>query len=339
LKLGGLEQQNIIFYKTADGKASIALYAQDGQVWLNQKQLAELFATSKQNTSLHIANILKEKELDKNSVVKDYLTTGSDGKKYSTLYYSLPMILALGFRVKGKRGIQFRQWANRHLHEYVTKGFVIDDERLKNPDGRPDYFDEMLERIRDIRASEKRFYQKLRELFALASDYDSSDKATQMFFAEVQNKLLYATTQQTAAELITTRANADKSNMGLTNWQGSIVRKQDIYTAKNYLTNDEIDTLNRLTVIFLETAELRAKNRVATTMDFWRANANAIIQNNDFQLLQGKGSISHKQMQQLTLSEYQKFDQRRKQYEAQLADQQDEKELEALEVKIKNRVE
>lgn len=202
-----MEQQNIIIYKTADGKASVALYAQDGDVWLNQKQLAELFATSKQNISLHISNILKEKELLENSVVKDFLTTAQDGKNYSMLFYSLPMILAVGFRVNGKRGTQFRQWANRHLQEYMIKGFVMDDERLKNPDGRPDYFDEMLERIRDIRASEKRFYQKVRELFALSSDYDTSDKATQMFFAEVQNKLLYATTKQTAAELISTHAN------------------------------------------------------------------------------------------------------------------------------------
>jgi len=249
------------------------------------------------------------------------------------------MILAVGFRVNGKRGTQFRQWANRHLHEYMLKGFVMDDERLKNPDGRPDYFDEMLERIRDIRASEKRFYQKVRELFALSSDYDTTDKATQMFFAEVQNKLLYATTNQTAAELISARASADKNNMGLTSWKGSIVRKQDIYIAKNYLNQDEIDTLNRLVVIFLETAELRAKNRVNTTMDFWRQNANSIIQNNDFQLLKGTGSISHKQMKQLALGEYQKFDQRRKQHEAEQADRQDEKELKALETKIKNREE
>ena len=332
-----MEQQNIIIYKTADGKSSVALYAQDGHVWLNQKQLAELFATSRPNITMHIANILKEKELSKNSVCKDFLHTAQDGKNYSVTHYALPMILAVGFRVNGARGTQFRQWANHHLQEYMIKGFIMDDERLKNPNGRPDYFDEMLECIRDIRASEKRFYQKVRELFALSSDYDSSDKATQMFFAEVQNKLLYATTQQTAAELISNRANADKSNMGLTSWKGTIVRKQDIYIAKNYLNQDEIDTLNRLVVIFLETAELRAKKRVDTTMDFWRQNADSIIQNNDFQLLQGIGRISHKKMEQLALGEYQKFDQRRKTYEAQQADRQEEKELQALEAKIKNR--
>lgn len=261
-------KQNIIIYKTADGKALVALYAKDGNVWMNQNQLAELFATSKQNISLHIINILKEGELPENSVVKDYLTTASDGKEYNITFYSLDMILAIGFRVRSKRGTQFRIWANKNLKEYMVKGFLMDDERLKNPDGRPDYFDELLERIRDIRASEKRFYQKIKDLFALSSDYDADDKSTQMFFAETQNKLHYAVTGQTAAELIVSRANADKPNMNLTSWKGSIVRKQDIYIAKNYLTHDEIDTLNRLVVIFLESAELRAKNRMDITIDF-----------------------------------------------------------------------
>ena len=185
-------QQNIVIYNTADGKASVALYAKDGMMWVSQSQLAELFDTSKPNVSMHISNILKEEELVADSVVKDYLTTAADGKRYSVTHYSLDMVLAIGFRVRGKRGTQFRIWANRTLKEYMSKGFVMDDERLKNPDGRPDYFDELLERIRDIRASEKRFYQKVRDLFALSSDYDKSDKATQMFFAETQNKLLFA---------------------------------------------------------------------------------------------------------------------------------------------------
>jgi hypothetical protein len=334
-----MDKQNIIIYKTADGKASVALYAQDGEVWLNQKQLAELFATSRQNMTMHISNILKEKELNKKSVCKDFLHTATDGKKYSVSYYSLSLILAVGFRVGGQRGTQFRQWANQHLQEYIVKGFVMDDERLKNPDGRPDYFDEMLARIRDIRASEKRFYQKVRDLFALSSDYDKTDKATQMFFAEVQNKLIFAITTQTAAELIKNRINAQKDNLGLTSWKGSIVRKQDIYIAKNYLDDDEIDSLNRLVTIFLETAELRAKNRVETTMDFWRKNAEGIIQNNDFTLLQGKGSISKKQMEQLAKNEFVEFDTRRKVYEAEQAERQDEQELKELEQKITNRIE
>ena len=194
-----MEEKNIIIYNTADGRSSVSLLAKDGQVWMSQQQLAELFDTSKPNISMHITNILNEKELESNSVVKDYLTTAQDGKSYSVTFYSLDVILAIGFRVRSKRGTQFRQWANRNLKEYMTKGFVMDDDRLKNPDGRPDYFDELVARIRDIRASEKRFYQKVRDLFALSSDYDASDKATQMFFAEAQNKILYAVTKQTAA--------------------------------------------------------------------------------------------------------------------------------------------
>jgi len=262
------EQNNIIIYTTQDGKASVALFARDGNVWMNQQQLAELFDTSKQNISLHIKNILEDSELNEKSVVKDYLTTASDGKEYSITFYALDMILAVGYRVRSKRGIQFRQWATRNLSDFIIKGFVMDDERLKNPDGRVDYFDELLERIRDIRASEKRFYQKVRDLFSLSSDYDPTDKATQMFFAEAQNKLLYATTNQTAAELIVKRADANKLNMGLNTWKGNVVRKQDITIAKNYLSEDEIDSLNRLVVIFLETAELRAKNKQDLTMRY-----------------------------------------------------------------------
>ncbi len=333
-----MEQQDIIIYKTPDGKTSVALYAQDGEVWLNQKQLSELFITSKSTISEHISNILNEKEIDKNAVVRNFRTTAMDGKNYNVLHYALPMILAIGFRVHGVRGTQFRQWANRYLHEYMIKGFVMDDDRLKNPDGRPDYFDEMLARIRDIRASEKRFYQKVRDLFALSSDYDGSDKSTQMFFAEVQNKLLFAVTEQTATEIINQRADSGKDNMGLTNWKGIIVRKQDIYIAKNYLTADEIDTLNRLVVVFLETAELRAKKRIDTTMDFWRENADQVIQSNDFTLLQNKGTVSKERMQQFALTQYEQFDERRKVYDVQIADKEDEDELRQLESTIKNQL-
>jgi hypothetical protein len=291
------EQQQIIIYNTVDGKASVSLYAKDGLVWMNQNQLAELFATSKQNIGQHIENILQDKELDKTSVVKNYFTTAADGKDYNITYYALDMVLAIGFRVRSKRGTQFRIWANQNLKEYMVKGFIMDDERLKNPDGRPDYFDELLERIRDIRASEKRFYQKVRDLFALSSDYDSSDKATQVFFAETQNKLIYAVTNKTAAELIVARADKDKPNMALTSWKGAVVRKQDIFIAKNYLNEAEIDTLNRLVVIFLETAELRAKNKLDITMDFWRENVDRMLEFNDQNILKTKGKISKAQME------------------------------------------
>lgn len=314
----------IIIYNTEDGKTKVSLYAQDGTVWLNQNQLAELFATSVSNINKHIANILKEGELSENSVIEYFSITAADGKNYNVAFYRLEMILAIGFRVRSKRGTQFRQWANTQLAELMKKGFVMDDERLKNPDGRPDYFDELLERVRDIRASEKRFYQKVRELFALSSDYDGSDKATQMFFAETQNKLIYAVTQQTAAELIVNRADANAPNMALTSWQGNKVRKQDIFTAKNYLSADEIDSLNRLVVIFLESAELRVKNRQDLTLDYWRNNVDALLTFNDKPLLKTAGKITHKQMEEKVRSIYDEFSQKRKQAEALQADKEDE---------------
>ncbi len=331
------DRQDIIIYNTVDGKTSVSLYAKNGMVCMNQNQLAELFDTSKQNIGQHIANILKEKELDENSVVKNFFTTASDGKEYNVTFYALDMILAIGFRVRSKRGTQFRIWANRNLKEYLVKGFVMDDERLKKPDGRPDYFDELLERIREIRASEKRFYQKVRDLFALSSDYDKTDKATQMFFAETQNKLLYAVTGKTAAEIILNRADADKPNMALTSWKGGVVRKQDIFIAKNYLIEDEIDTLNRLVVIFLETAELRAKNRYDITMKFWHENVDRILTFNERPLLKGKGTISKAEMEEKVREIYRLFDAKRKRYEAMQADQEDLAELKLLEEEIEKR--
>lgn len=310
----------IILYRTDDGRTNVALFARDGSVWLNQVQLAELFDTSRQNISLHTTNILKEKELDINSVIKEYLTTAPDGKEYKVRFYSLEMIIAVGFRIKGIRGTQFRQWANRNLQEYLQKGFVMDDERLKNPGNRPDYFDELLARIRDIRASEKRFYQKLRDLFSLSSDYNQDDKSTQMFFAETQNKLLYAVTRQTAAELILNRADAAAPNMGLTSWKGRIVRKQDIIVAKNYLTADELDTLNRLVTIFLETAELRAKEEKDLTIGFWRKNVDALLTFHGKAVLQGSGPVTNAEMENKVQEIYQEFDLRRKIEEARQAD-------------------
>ncbi|MDR2928163.1 MAG: virulence RhuM family protein [Cytophagaceae bacterium] len=332
-----MEDNKIIIYNTDDGKSSVKLFAKDGTVWLNQQLMAELFDTSKQNISLHIINILKDKELNENSVVKDYLTTAADGKQYNVTFYSLDMIIAVAFRVRSKRGVQFRRWENTVLREFMQKGFVMDNERLKNPDGRPDYYDELLEQIRDIRASEKRFYQKVRDLFALSVDYDASDKTTQMFFAETQNKLLFAATGKTAAELIVSRADANIANMALTSWKGKIVRKQDIYTAKNYLTEDEIDTLNRLVVIFLETAELQAKGRNDLTMKFWQENVDGIITYNKKNLLIGAGSISNKQMEAFVDKVYNEFDEKRKNYELEQADKEDMNELKQIENEIKKK--
>jgi hypothetical protein len=323
-------QQNIIIYNTADGKAAVSLYTKDGNVWMNQSQLAALFDTSKQNIGQHIAKVLEDGELQENSVVKNYFTTAQDGKEYNVTFYALDMILAIGFRVRSKRGTQFRIWANQNLKEYMIKGFVMDDERLKNPDGRPDYFDELLARIRQVRASEKRFYQKVRDLFALSSDYDSTDKATQMFFAETQNKLLYAVTNKTAAELIVARANAKDPNMALTTWKSNQVRKQDIFVAKNYLNEDELDSLNRLVVIFLETAELRAKNRIDITMRFWKENVDSVLEFNDKAILKGLGSVSNKQMDEKVRKIYAQFDANRKLEEAKNEDAIELEEIEKL---------
>lgn len=334
-------ENELIIYNTDDGKTDVKLYSKDGVIWMNQQQMALLFDTSKQNISLHILNILQDKELDEKSVVKDYLTTASDGKNYNVTYYALPMVIAVGFRVRSIRGTQFRRWANENLSEYLTKGFILDDERLKNPDGRPDYFDELLERIRDIRASEKRFYQKVRDLFALSSDYDGTDKATQMFFAETQNKLIYAVTNKTSPELILSRADSSKPNMNLTSWKGTVVRKQDIYISKNYLTADELDTLNRLVSIFLDSAELRVKMRKTLTINFWQENVDKLITDNEFPLLDNKGSRTRVQADKQVEEIYLEFDRRRKDFEKEQADRQDDEELKLLEdaeKKIKNRI-
>lgn len=269
--------------------------------------------------------------------------------------------------MRSPRGVQFRRWASTTLKEYLLKGFVMDDERLKNPDGRPDHFDEMLERIRDIRASEKRFYQKVRDLFALSTDYDKTDKATHQFFATVQNLLIFAVTGKTAAELITARANPDDEHFGLLTWKSAKVRKADIIVSKNYLNEDEkhrrrggvldgrreapearrvrsrgeapnqIDTLNRLVTIFLETAELRAKSRTETHMAFWRENVDQIITSNGYPVLTHPGSISHRQMEERITKLYQGFDQRRKKQEAINADLQDEAKLKTLEQRLRHR--
>lgn len=327
----------LILYTSEDGQAQVQLRAELDTVWLTQLEMAELFNASKQNISLHLKNLFQDGELYEESVVKESLTTAADGKAYRTKLYNLEAILAVGYRVRSSRGVQFRRWASTVLAEYLHKGFVMDDERLKNPDGRPDYFDEMLARIRDIRASEKRFYQKVRELFALAADYDKTDQATQQFFATVQNLLLYAVTQKTAAEIILARANPADAYFGLLTWKGQRVRKQDILIAKNYLTEDEIDTLNRLVVIFLETAELRAKRQTITSMAFWRENIGQIITANGFPLLAGAGLVSHARMEQQIAPLFMDYQQRRKAEEARAADEQDDAELKALENRIKHR--
>lgn len=316
---------DIIIYNTADGKAEIKLYADNGTVWLTQAQIAELFTKNISTISRHIANIFDENEIEEKSNLRFMQIANSDKP---VALYSLDVILAVGFRVRSPRGTQFRQWANNTLKEYLQKGFILDKDRLKNPDGRPDYFDELLEQIRDIRASEKRFYQKLRDLFALSSDYKVTEKATQLFFADTQNKLLFGVTKKTAAEIIATRANADAQNMALTSWSGSIVRKADVIVAKNYLTSDEIDVLNRLVTIFLESAELHVKMRKDLTLDFWRTSVDKLLLDHGVPLLQSHGKITMEQAQIHARKVYEEFDARRKAFDAAQADELDLLELE-----------
>lgn len=324
----------IVLYQTEDGKAQIQLRAEEGSVWLSQLELAELFSTSVPNVNIHIRNIIKDGELEADSVIKDSLTTAADGKNYHTKLYRLDMILAVGYRVRSPRGTQFRQWATRHLAEYLVKGFVMDDERLKNP-GSWDHFDELLARIREIRASEKRFYQKVRDLFALSVDYHDNEQQSQLFFAEVQNKLLYSVTSKTAAELVVARANPEAPNMALQSFTGARVRKTDVVIAKNYLTADELDSLNRLVVIFLEQAELRVKDRQQLSLDYWRSNVDRLLAFNDRPVLQGPGRMSHAAMTGIAHERFEAFDAKRRAQAAIEADTQDLQELETLEKSLK----
>lgn len=326
----------LILYMSEDGETQMHLRVDEGTIWLSQAEIAELFQTTKQNVSLHAKNILEEGELRADSVVKESLTTAADGKNYRTKLHNLDLILAIGYRVRSPRGTQFRQWATTHLREYLVKGFVMDDQRLKDPHGW-DYFDELLARIREIRASEKRFYQKVRDLFSLSSDYRPDDSSTQLFFAEVQNKLHYAATGHTAAEIIVSRADPNQPNMALTNWRGSRVRKQDVIIAKNYLSEDEIDTLNRLVVIFLEQAELRVKRRKDLTLDYWRKNVDDLLRFNDQPVLEGLGTVSREEMTRVAHDRYESFDAQRRIAEAAEADAEDLRQIEELERELKKK--
>lgn len=326
-------QGEVILYRTDDGRTEVQLRAFGDNVWLTQNQIAELFDSSKQNISLHIRNIYKEGEVDAETSVKEYLTLLPDGRRYKTNAYNLPVILAIGYRVRSPRGVQFRQWATRHLAEYLTKGFVMDDERLKIPGGL-DYFDDLLARIRDIRASELRFYQKVRDLFKLSIDYSDDPQATNIFFATVQNKLLYAVTGMTAAEVIIKRADSAAPNMGLTAFKGNRVRKEDVIVAKNYLRVDEIEELNRLVVLFLDQAELRARNREQPTMAYWRQNVDRLLSFADKTILTNAGTVTHDKAVDVARALYLEFDDNRRAAEAVEADARDIAELEEMQATI-----
>lgn len=320
----------MIIYQTEDGLAEISLRAIEGTVWLTQNDMAELFDTTKQNVSLHLKNIFEDNELSENSVVKESLTTAIDNKKYQTKIYNLDAILALGFRVRSPRGSQFRRWANTLLKEYLVKGFAMDDERLKQADNW-DYFDEWLARIRDIRASEKRFYQKIKDIYATAVDYDKTSEQAQLFFKKVQNKMLWAVTGKTAAELIADRSDANKPNMGVMSFKGSIVRKGDVGIAKNYLQQSEIEELNRIVTMYLDYAEDQAKQRKTITMGQWADKLDAFLEFNERDLLTHAGKVQMKVAQKLAVDRYDDFDDKRKEAQALAADEEDIRELEVLE--------
>jgi len=327
---------DLILYTSDDGTTRVDLRVEGGTIWLTQAEIAELFQTTKPNISIHTRNIFDDGELTPEATVKESLTVQTEGKrtvKRTVSLYNLDLILAIGYRVRSPRGVQFRQWATHHLREFLVKGFVIDDARLKDPRGW-DHFDELLARIREIRASEKRFYQKVRELFALSADYQAAERETALFFAETQNKLLYAATGRTAAELIVARADARSPNMALTSWKGSRVRKEDVIVAKNYLSQDEIDTLNRLVVIFLEQAELRVKDRKELTLAYWRDNVDALLRFNDRAVLAGPGSVSHDDAVRIASQRYDEFDEQRRVAAAAAADAEDLRQIEALEKEL-----
>ena len=298
----------IILYQTESGQTKIEVCLQDETVWLTQKLTAELFQTTKQNISLHLNNIFDEGELDEKSVVKDFLTTAADGKKYSTKFYNLEAIIAVGYRVRSHRGTHFRRWATERLNEYIVKGFTMDDERLKQVQNiGSDYFDELLERIRDIRSSEQRFYFKIKEIYKLAVDYDPKALVTKKFFKAVQNKLHFAISGKTAAEIIAERADASQPNMGLTSWRGDKVRKSDVSIAKNYLNEKELEALNRIVTMYLDFAEDHAKRHKQIFMRDWRKKLDLFLQFNERNILQHAGKITHKLATAKAESEYDKF--------------------------------
>lgn len=327
-----MTQGELIIYTTEDGHVAMQLRVQDGTVWMTQAEMAELFQGSKQNISLHIRNIFDEGELAEEATVKESLTVQIEGGrevKRRILLFNLDMILAVGYRVRSLRGTQFRQWATTTLREYLVKGFVMDDKRLKEPGGW-DYFDELLARIREIRASEKRFYQKIREIYATSVDYDSKSEAAQLFFKNVQNKMLWAVTGHTAPELIAGRSNPELPNMGVMSWEGSRVRKKDVTIAKNYLQAEEVDALNRIVVMYLDYAEDQAKRRKPLTMADWEQKLDAFLSFNERDVLTHAGRIKATVAEKLALGRYEEFNAKRREAERLEADREDLRVLEGI---------
>lgn len=327
-----MSEGELILYTTDDGAADIQLRAVGGTVWLTQAQMAALFDTSVSNVNQHIKTIRQDSEVEE-STIKDFSIVRFEGGREvrrTVAHYNLDMILAVGYRVRSERGAQFRRWATTVLREYLVKGFAMDDARLKQAE-QWDYFDEWLARIRDIRASEKRFYQKVRDLFATAIDYDKTSDQAQAFFKKVQNKMLWAVTGKTAAELIKSRSDPDAPNMGLTSWKGSVVRKGDVGTAKNYLTSEEIEELNHIVVMYLDYAEDQAKRRRPVTMAQWSDKLDAFLSFNERDVLTHAGKLRMDVAQKLAAERFEAFDAKRRAAEALAADEADIAELEEME--------
>lgn len=308
----------------------------DGSVWLTQAEIAELFQTTPQNITQHIKTIYEDNELNQEATCKQYLQVQNEGERNierSLKHYNLDIILAIGYRVRSTRGTSFRQWATTHLREYLVKGFVMDDERLKEP-GRWDYFDELLQRIREIRTSEKRFYQKVKDVYSLSTDYQSNSELAKSFSKTVQNKMLFAVTGKTAAELIVQRANPTLPNMGLTSWKGSKVRKQDVTVSKNYLTNQELSELNRIVTMFLDYAEDQTLRRKVIYMRDWEENVDKFLNFNERNVLTNAGKVSHDQAEKLAHQHYDAFNHHRRNIELENSELEAIEELKKIEFEI-----
>jgi hypothetical protein len=328
-------KSEFLVYRAEDGRIKIDVRLEDETVWLTQQLMAELFQTTQQNISLHIRNIYAEGELNPEATYKKYLSVRREGRRNIQRqidYYNLDMIISVGYRVKSLIATRFRIWATQLLKEYIVKGFVMDDERLKNPpvagSAIPDYFDEMLERIRDIRASERRMYLRVKEIFAMAGDYDPTWEETTKFFSVIQNKLHFAATGLTAAELIKRRADHAQPNMGLTSWKAGEVRKTDVIIAKNYLKEEEIDGLNRIVVMWLDYAEDQAKRRKRVFMKDWERKLDEFLAFNDRKVLPHAGSVSKKKADEFAKQEYDHFAQRRREYKEALGQEESIRQLE-----------
>jgi hypothetical protein len=322
-----------LFYQTEDGRTQLEVRLENETVWLTQGQMAELFQTTIPNVSMHIRNVFSEGELKLDSVVKESLTTAADGKNYQTKFFNLDVIISVGYRVKSLRGTQFRIWATQRLREYIVKGFTLDDERLKQGGGK--YFDELTARIREIRASEKNFYQKIKDIYATSADYDEQAEITQDFFAMAQNKLHWAIHRHTAAEVIAARANAARPHMGLTAWSGSRVRKHDIFVAKNYLNEEEMGLLNLIVTQYLDFAEFQARTRKLIYMRDWAKKLDDFLRVNDREILQGLGKVSAQLAKEKAEREFARYQEQQRQIEDAGAAEQLAREIKQLEDKTK----